>query len=129
MSNERLREHPAKRFAGPEHLLDLSHEFEALLQEPHQGTQTHRQEVLYKHGPVTISIFSFDQDGFLSDHVVNNGSVVIQVLEGMLVVHTLDSQHDMNSGSLLVLAAGVVHSVRASQPVRMLLSVYLHDPN
>jgi quercetin dioxygenase-like cupin family protein len=129
MSDERLREHPSKRFAGPEHLIDLHREIEALRREPHQGTSRHRQKALYKHGPVSVSLFVFDQEGGLKDHVVQGGSVVIQVLEGTLEVKTPENQHLLQSGHLLLLAAGVVHSVAAQQPAGMLLTVHLDDPD
>ncbi|HET6385165.1 MAG TPA: hypothetical protein VFJ58_17375 [Armatimonadota bacterium] len=125
----RLRQHPARRFAAPEHLLDLHEAISALRRESHRGVSGHRQKALYRHGPVECIIFLFEQDSELHDHVVNGGSIAIQVLEGSLAVKTPGSEYQLSAGGLLLLAPGVTHSVKASQPTSMLLTVHLDDPN
>jgi quercetin dioxygenase-like cupin family protein len=126
----RLRQHPARRFAAPEHLIDLHEAVIALRGEPHAGTSGHRQKALYRHGPVECIIFVFEQGSELHDHVVTGGPISIEVLEGLLSVKTAAGErHQMNAGSLLLLAPGVTHSVKASQPTSMLLTVHLDEPN
>lgn len=129
MSDERRRESPSKRFAGPEHAFDLRRETEALFLEAQRGQSGHRQKALYKHGPVSINLFVFDQGSGLKEHVVQEGSVAIQVLEGELRVETTGGQHTLQSSGLLILAAGTPHSVTALQPTRMLLTIHLDDPS
>jgi len=130
MSNEsRLRQHPSERFAASEKLIKLDQEIDALRNEPHKGIGGHRQKALYRHGPIECIVFVFEQGGCLTDHKVADGPIAIQVLEGALCVKTPDAQYEMTQDSLLLLAPGVVHSVNASQPSRMLLTVYLSDPN
>lgn len=126
---KRLRQHPAERFAAPEHSIDLHQAITALRREPHKGISGHRQIALYRHGPVECFMFVFEQHGSLADHAVNSGPVAIQVIEGTLSIKTPDAKHEMNAGSLLLLAPGVVHSVIAEQPSSMLLTVYRDDPN
>ncbi|HET6384936.1 MAG TPA: hypothetical protein VFJ58_16195 [Armatimonadota bacterium] len=126
---KRLRQHPAERFAAPEHLIDLHKAVEALRREPHKGTSGHRQKALYRHGPIECLVFLFEEGSVLTDHVVNGGPVAIQVLDGAISIKTPDARHEMRAGSLLLLATGVVHSVTVEQPSSMLLTVYLDDPN
>jgi quercetin dioxygenase-like cupin family protein len=121
----RLREHPSERFAPPEHLLDLHHEIDELRREPHKAIDGHRQKALYKFGGKTIVVFAFEANGCLKDHVVPDGSVVIQILEGVFTVKTPTAEHQMNRGHLLLLAPGIIHSVTASQTGSMLLTVQL----
>jgi quercetin dioxygenase-like cupin family protein len=109
--------------------MDLGREIAALRGEPPQGTSSPRQKALYTHGPLSVNVFCFDPGGGLKDHVVRGGSVAIQVLNGNLVVKTSDAEYGMGPGHLLILSPGVVHSVRASEPTDMLLTVHLQNPD
>jgi quercetin dioxygenase-like cupin family protein len=129
MSEEsRFREHPSRRFAEEEIPLDLRQELEALRREPTEGTGAHRQKVIYKHGPATFSVFVFEAGGSLPDHAVAGGTVTVQVLDGEILVRTPGREHRLKSGGLLFLAPGVTHSVAASQPSGMLVTVVLENP-
>jgi hypothetical protein len=48
--------------------------------------------------------------------------------EAVLTAKTSTAEYEMKRSSLLILAAGVVRGVAASQPTRMLLTVHLNDP-
>lgn len=121
---DRLREHPAKRFAPSERKLDLDQCFEDLLAEPHEGTDGHRQIAIARQGHLTVLLFHFEEGGAIPEHVVE-GAVTIHVLNGVLEVATENDVHALEQGQMLILAPGVVHDVQALEETRMLLTVHL----
>jgi len=123
----RLREHPEQRFQPPQLQFDLETASATLLAEPLEVNRRHRQETLYRHGPLTVALFLFEQGASLPQHVAE-GVVTVQVLQGRLKMEAEGILHDLRAGSLLVLAPGVRHDVRATEPSRMLLTVCL-DPS
>ena len=102
---ERLRQHPEPRFAGPQHLFDLEAMAKKLQQELNAGEAGHRQETLYKHGPISVSLFLFGHLTRLAPHRAK-GVVTIHALKGHLQVTAEDQTHDLHAGNLLVLGAG-----------------------
>ena len=123
-TQDRIRTHPEARFQGAEHFIDLRAAMKQLLSEPQPSQRGHRQQTLYKCGPMTFAIFAFEKGSKLVDHVAD-GAVIIQVIEGELLVNTADSSHTLTPGKLLMLAPGVKHSVDARQAGQMLLTVHL----
>ncbi|MFP4598418.1 MAG: cupin domain-containing protein [Persicimonas sp.] len=121
---ERLRPHPALRFAEPERKLDLADCFEDLLDEPHDATEGHRQITIARHGSQTLTLFHFTEGSRLPEHKVD-GAVTIHVLDGELEVETDEEVHRLGEGQLLMLAPGIEHDVRAQEESRMLLTVHL----
>jgi quercetin dioxygenase-like cupin family protein len=124
--NERLRQHPKERFHPPQLQIDLENFASKLQGEPSSEDRKHRQETLYRHGPLTIALFLFDQGALLPQHVAE-GVVTVQVLRGRLKMAAEGQVHDLAAGSLLVLAPGVQHDVQAIEPTRMLLTVCLES--
>jgi quercetin dioxygenase-like cupin family protein len=123
---DRLRQHPRQRFAAPQHPFDLEAVAAKLRQEVQSGQAGHRQETLYKHGPMSVALFLFGKLTRLAAHRTK-GVVIIQVIKGHLRV-TADAQpHDLHAGGLLVLAPGVEHDVVARQESEMLLTVHLEN--
>jgi len=122
--SQRLRPHPAQRFAAPQHHYDLDAVTAALKLELEAGQAGHRQQTLYKHGPTTVALFLFGHLTRLPPHRAQ-GVVIIQVLEGHIQVTAEDQSHDLRGGQLLVLAPGVEHDVVAMVESRMLLTVHL----
>ena len=120
----RLRRVPAERFAGPEHLFDLTAIAAQLRAEPHPATDGHRQMTIAHHGPVALVLFDFEAAGRLVDHVAD-GLVTIQALAGHIQVRTSEGDHELGAGSLLVLSPGVVHDLHASVPSQVLLTVHM----
>ena len=130
----RLRESPVSRFDGPQHFFDLLDLSAHLLNEAHVGANGHRQMTLLRHDATTIMLVAFEAGGEMADHKAN-GLVTIHVLDGALRVEAqgeaADSgeaqlqTHDLQAQQVLVLAPGVVHSVSAHQPSRMLLTVHM----
>src|SRR2546421_12590218 len=121
---ERLRQHPAQRFAGPQHQFDLSAAAAKLRQEHEAGQAGHRQQSLYKHGPTSVSLFLFGRLTRLSPHRTK-GIVMIHVLRGHLQVTADGEAHDLRAGNLLVLAPEVQHGIVAYEESQMLLTVTL----
>jgi len=122
----RLREHPRQRFAHQEQFFDLNAEAEEILSEPVEMTQGHRQLALYRHGPMTVGMFVFQEGGRLPDHAAN-GVVSIQALSGSIEVTTPAKTHTLEPGQMLVLAPKVTHDVAAKTDARMLLTVCLEE--
>lgn len=123
-SNARLREAPATRFSGPQHVFDLQKLSTQLLSEAHTGEHGHRQMTVFHGGATAMVLFVFENGGTLADHKAN-GLVTIQVLEGALTVIAEEQIHALGAGHLLVLRSGVPHSVTAREASRMLLTVQL----
>jgi quercetin dioxygenase-like cupin family protein len=121
---ERLREHPEPRFAAPQHSFDLDKVAARLNQELHAGEAGHRQEMLYKRGPTSVSLFLFGHLTRLAPHRAK-GVVTIHVLKGHLQVMAEGQSHDLHAGHLLVLAPGIEHDVVAREESQMLLTVHL----
>jgi len=121
---DRLREHPATRFAPSERKLDLDECFANLLAEPHDDTDGHRQIAIARQGHLTVILFHFQKGSAIPEHLVD-GAVTIHVLDGALEVTTDEEEHRLESGQLLILAPRVVHDVRAAAETRMLLTVHL----
>jgi quercetin dioxygenase-like cupin family protein len=122
--NQRLRQHPEQRFHPPQLQFDIENVAAKLLAEPLPANRTHRQETLYHHGPLTIALFLFDPGASLPQHVAE-GVVTVHVLQGRLKMAAEGKDRDLPAGSILVLAPGVQHDVRAIEPTRMLLTVCL----
>jgi quercetin dioxygenase-like cupin family protein len=123
----RLRRAPAERFAGPEHIYDLTEIAAQLRAEPHPATDGHRQMTIAHHGSVALVLFDFEADGRLVNHVAD-GLVTIHALAGQIQVRTSMGDHELGAGSLLVLSPGVAHDLHASVPSQVLLTVHM-QPN
>lgn len=121
---QQLRQPPEQRFAGPVHAFDLEERASRLQQEVEAGHAGHRQETLYKHGPMSVSLFLFGAGARLGPHRAK-GVVTIHVLKGHLQVAADGRAHDLHAGHMLVLASGVEHDVAAREESRMLLTVHL----
>ena len=121
----RSREHPDVRFAPPQHVIDLRAQARELAQAP--ARRGHRQKALYRHGRITVALFTFDAGSRLPEHVAA-GAVTINVLDGRLQVAAGGQEHALPAGTLLILAPGVPHAVRAEEPSTVLLQVHLDEP-
>ncbi len=127
-SADRNRIHPQERFAPPEELIDLDAAAAQLAAEDSDIANGHRQIALCKHGPMTAALFTFQAGSHLDDHVVD-GPVLIQVLTGRVTITTSDGVHDLPAGSLLRLAPGVRHDVKAAEDSRLLVTFCLEGPD
>lgn len=123
-TSARLREAPATRFSGPQHVFDLAQLSTQLQAEAHAGADGHRQMTVFHHAATTIVLFVFKNGGTLADHRTN-GLVTIHVLDGAFSIVAEAQTHSLSAGQILVLAAGVSHSVTAHAASRMLLTIHL----
>ncbi len=136
MTPDRLRQHPAERFATNCLLFDLGAEIAALRAEPsdaqaarasdqpqppHHG---HRQKTLYKHAGRTIALFIMSPGASLPEHAAD-GAVSIQTLEGELALQVDGAEQRVGPGAMLILAPGVRHDVRATTAAAFLLQISL----
>lgn len=118
---------PRERFEGGEHLFDLAVESQRLRDEPGGARDGHRQITLFRGGGVSVVLFDFEAGGRLKDHAAD-GYVTVLVLNGEVRIATAEEQHQMSSGSLLVLRPGIRHDVEAEAASVVLLTVRL-DPS
>jgi quercetin dioxygenase-like cupin family protein len=121
---ERLRRPPAERFAGTEHVFDLTEVARQLRAEPHPAKDGHRQMTIFHQGGASIVLFDFEEGGRLVDHVAD-GLVTIHSLAGLIEVKTRTGTYQMEAGTLLVLAPGAAHDLYARGPSQVLLTVQL----
>jgi len=125
---ESSRTPPRERFAVSEQQVDLAQAARALREEPGSGQHGHRQMALFRHGPETVALYSFEAGSTLPAHVVE-GPVLIQALSGQLRVQTDSTSYDLAAGQLLRLSPNVTHSVEAIEASDMLLVVCIEGPN
>jgi quercetin dioxygenase-like cupin family protein len=119
------RDRPSHRFAGMEHRLDLGEAIAQLRSEARTSPDGHRQVALLREGPFSLVLLSFDPGAEIKEHHAE-GLVSMQILGGSVRVRTPFSFHELGTGQILLLKAGVPHSISASTASEMLLSIYLH---
>jgi quercetin dioxygenase-like cupin family protein len=115
---------PRERFEGGEHLFDLAVEGQRLRGEPGGARDGHRQITLFRGGGVSIVLFDFEAGGQLKDHAAD-GYVTVLLLNGDIRIATAEEQHQMSSGSLLVLRPRIRHDLEAKTASSVLLTVRL----
>ena len=126
-SQQPQRTPPRARFEGGEHLFDLAVESQRLRDEPGGARDGHRQITLFRGGGVSVVLFDFEAGGQLKDHAAD-GYVTVLVVSGEIRMATAEEQHEMSSGSLLVLRPGIRHDLEANVASSVLLTVHL-DPS
>lgn len=122
--SDRLRTHPAERFADAEQIVDLGECYETLLGEDHKAVDGHRQYTISRHDALTVILFHFNKGSRIPEHTVRGG-VTIHVLDGELEIETASEKHTLKTDQLLVLKGGVKHDVHALAETRMLLTIQL----
>lgn len=121
--SDRLRVHPEERLAAPVQRIDLAASARQLRSEAHAPVSGHRQIAVYRHGPVTLLHFVFEQGGIMKEHSAE-GVVTMHGLTGHLVVVAEEEAYDLTPGQVIALAPAIRHTVRALEPSEMLLSVH-----
>ena len=119
-SQNRPRVHPRERFAGTERVFNLDKAFAEL---PTESTarQGHMQKALYRLGPTTTAIFTFEKGGHIDRHTAE-GEAIIHVLSGRLSIQTAATTHELKTNDLLLLDPGVPYTFKALEPTRMLMT-------
>lgn len=121
-NQDRLRAHPKDRLAASVQRVDVVDAAAKLRAEDHPSVSGHRQIALVRHGRVSLILFVFARDGFLKEHEAS-GEVIIQVLTGQVSVTVGMDTYTLGAGTLLSLAPGLRHSVRALEESDMLLTL------
>jgi len=124
-SQVRLREAPADRLRGAEHLIVLSDAVVTLRAEARETIQGHRQIALL-HGPtLRLVLFAFDAGGQLSIPDAP-GPLTLQGLSGSFRVRTSEEMYELRSGYLLLFDAGVSVDIEAIGEADLLLSISMY---
>lgn len=125
-AEDRLREKPSDRFSEDVLRTDFDRETEVIKQEDMgEGhlEQGHRQKELYREAGNTVSLFYFEEGGHLPEHVVEGGSISLQVLEGRLEISTAAGEQLVETNGCLFLKPGVEHSLEAATETVMLMTI------
>jgi len=126
MSDDRLRDKPSDRFSEDVITVDFDEETEQLKKESMgegHGEQGHDQVELYRSEDDTVSLFLFDEGAEIPSHSVEDGSVIVHVLEGELEFTAGGESRTLSSNQAMFMKPSVEHSVHANAPSRMLLTV------
>jgi quercetin dioxygenase-like cupin family protein len=70
----------------------------------------------------TVTLFAFDRGQGLSPHVAPFDALV-QIIDGECVFSISKQKYPLKSGDCIILPAGEVHSVEATSPFKMLLTM------
>ena len=79
-------------------------------------------KTLVQNGAVGITLFAFSEGSQISAHSAS-GDAMVTVLEGRGLLTVNGQRYDVSAGETLVMPAGKPHSVDASEPFKMLLTV------
>jgi quercetin dioxygenase-like cupin family protein len=119
---QRLRARPDERFESPVVHFNLHAIGATLRAEPHRAVAGHRQIAIYKREHTTVVVYAFERDGEIPVHTAE-GLVMLQTLRGRVHVDCDGDSYELTPGQIVILAAGVPHAVRASEPSEMILTV------
>jgi quercetin dioxygenase-like cupin family protein len=123
---ERLRVKPSDRFEGDLHKFDLDAELKRIrsedLSEEHLR-QGHRQIELQRDNGTTLSLYHFEPDGTIPEHSLDDGLVIIHVLDGKVTVKTDDGDVSLEGDDLVTLKPDLAHSLEAQQESHLLLTI------
>ncbi len=128
---ERLRTRPSERFAGSVNQFDLEEELKRIRSEDlSEGgnseehlQQGHRQIELHRHGDTTVTLYHFDSDGSIPEHSLEDGLVVLQVLNGSLEVDLEDETVELEEQGMLTIEDGINHALCAAGECQFLLTI------
>ncbi|HYI14853.1 MAG TPA: cupin domain-containing protein [Thermomicrobiales bacterium] len=81
-----------------------------------------RSEILVKTDDLRVLLVTMREGATLAEHSAP-GTITIHVIAGEMVVEADGATHELDAGSLVSLAAGVRHSVRARSSGAFLLTI------
>lgn len=95
--------------------------------------QNINQQIKYQDGSVvskeivnkptgTITLFAFDKGQGLSEHTAPFDALAV-ITDGVAKVTLAGVSHQVNAGEMLLMPANVAHSLDATQPFKMLLTM------
>lgn len=74
----------------------------------------------------SVTVFAFDKGEGLSEHTTPHDAL-LQVVDGVALIHIAGSPHLVGEGQIIQLPGGVPHAVQAEQPFKMLLVMIRSD--
>lgn len=69
-----------------------------------------------------VTLFAFDKAQELSEHSAPFDALV-QVLEGNANIYINKTEYKLAAGESIIMPAGIVHAVKATEPFKMLLTM------
>ena len=93
--------------------------------EPGASRSGRRAETLVKTDDLRVVLVTMQRDATLQEHL-SPGTITIHALTGKYAVGVGEDEVLLDAGSLVTLAAGVSHSVRAVEPGAFLLTIAWH---
>jgi quercetin dioxygenase-like cupin family protein len=79
-------------------------------------------KVVHRGNGLNVTVFAFDADEQLTEHQASR-TAVVQVVSGRLRFTVDDEQLDLGPGSWLHMTPGAPHSLMATEPTVMLLTL------
>lgn len=80
-------------------------------------------KVVHRNDDLNVTVFAFDTGEQLSEHTASRAAVV-QVLSGRLRFVVDEEELDLADGSWLYMGPGAAHSLVATEPTVMLLTLF-----
>jgi quercetin dioxygenase-like cupin family protein len=74
----------------------------------------------------SVTVFAFDEGEGLSEHTTPHDAL-LQVVDGVALIHIAGSPHLVGEGQVIELPGGVPHAVLAEQRFKMLLVMIRSD--
>ncbi|GAB2463831.1 hypothetical protein GCM10011375_15830 [Hymenobacter qilianensis] len=108
--------------ASPAQTMNLAHEIAQAKQTPNWKSSDRHATTLFKSESLRLVLLGLHEGAELKTHSAP-GILTVQVLEGHITFCTAQQSSDLRAGQLLLLPAGVLHSVQAHQDSFFLLTV------
>jgi quercetin dioxygenase-like cupin family protein len=108
--------------ASPVQIMDLEHTIQQAKQAQNWTSSDRHATTLFKSDSLRLMLMGLHKGAELKTHTAP-GIITVQVLEGQIAFRTAQQTSILTAGQLLLLPAGVPHSVRAQQDSFFLLTV------
>lgn len=103
-------------------VMDLEHAIGQAKQTPNWKSSDRHATTLFKMEGLRLVLMALHEGAELKTHTAP-GIITVQVLEGHITFRTVQQSSDLTAGQLLLLPAGIPHSVQAHQDSFFLLTV------
>lgn len=116
---------PGEYFRGgllKQDLEALAEELDERLEESPEGPGFVQQR-LHTYGNTTVSMIRFEQGGHLTDQVVEDGSVTVQVLGGRICLQAGEAHRHPDEGDHLIIEPGATHAIQGQTESTVLLTI------
>jgi quercetin dioxygenase-like cupin family protein len=114
-----LKDH---RLKGKVLKFEVAAEMGALVRRVKGNKAKRTAKTLVKEGPLRALVVALDEGGELQEHSVD-GPFSVQCLLGRVVIGVEGEKHELSTGELLVVDAGVRHDVTARESSALLITI------